>query len=449
MSEEASGTVVYVPLGSSLLAVDEGSSDSDGDDSPYSTGIVHASGTVLSPSSVWDPLPSRGYEVTQITLGARSLSSACLAELRNALVQAALRKSLPQVPLAHACTLVVSMAEQRGPAIAMALTALVAVEWTSAGHRTLRDLIASRELAVEDPVQPLHTTERQRRLRLASGILADLLGFAQQLQVHGLVHGSLNPSSIAVSIDSSGEKATVVAVNGFEHAALAPIAGHAATPPLEAWDVQYAAPEQLLGCRLAPDPATDLWPIGLMVLELLLGRQVLFPDRRASLHRICLYDPPDATKLAAMMPTESTVPVREALQARQAFAKQWADQQAQLPPDFAAEEGEGLPPPTGLQVFAFSAAVPNYLLEHIPRDIIATLGNALRFFPADRAVPRNVLRSDVIPKEYCEVPPDITDSSFYGKDVLQRSVLEWLRDNGSEQAHDGASVLVERRVVSH
>jgi serine/threonine protein kinase len=320
-------------------------------------------------------------------------------------------------------------------------------------------VIASRELAIDLPSSrwPLDAEERSRRLRLVLQILADLLRFAKVMKDQALAHSALHPGCIAVRIAPDGSNAGVVSINGFEHAAFCgAFAGNAARGPS---DQRYAAPEQLLKCQLPPDPATDMWAIGLMALELLVGRHVLFPNPCTTLHRIALYDTPLPAVLATMQP-ESSVAVFHAQQARQAYSRHMTEVQLQShrhQGEPRNDEGEMLPPPTGLMVLAYSATEPNYLLEGIPQDVLALLARILRFAPSDRITADQALAAPVmvaaagsrctvpggspmqIPEILCEPPPDlVADASFYESAGLQKRVLSWLRDNGCER-HESKS----------
>ena len=398
-----------------------------------------------SARSLCDDVCREGHEIVQIDLSGEasdSLETEEAAALRNALVQASLRSCCPQLPLSHTFCEVINRDQ------------LVTAEVVSSSSRrlTIRELIDSKILAIDGPELCLSRQEEERRVGLIKNLFVDLLCFAHVLRDQGLVHGCLTPSCIAVEFAADGRDVSLACVNGFEHASLVPTMRIPQFAPLTAADVVHAAPEQLLGCRLPPDPAIDMWAIGVMMLEVIVGRQFLFPGACSTIHRVAIYDAPAGSTLLAMQPTAHVPLVNEAAQSKEAAMKQIAQMHKSQNPATVPDEGECLPPPTGLQLLAYSPAIPDYTLERVPHELLVPLSSILRFSHQERPTAESALRmfaqdqrlslraaqtlvtylskgSPTGQKMYVDVPPLVSLTDFYSPSVVSENARTWLEAN--------------------
>ena len=97
----------------------------------------------------------------------------------------------------------------------------------------------------------------------------------------------------------------MVGVGGFNQAVEISRLRQRQYPPLaRPKSARRAAPEQLLRCKINAQNASDLWCVGIIILELAFGRELLFDNAAATLHRLFMYEPQAVEQLSSMEPSE-------------------------------------------------------------------------------------------------------------------------------------------------
>lgn len=133
---------------------------------------------------------------------------------------------------------------------------------TEEGPYVLQEMVEGAPLSVV--IAMLRRRKRSLTANLAMTIAAQLAAALKRLHAEGVVHGGLDPGEVLISYDGEVK---------IGDQRLRILDQHLGTDLVEAPDTTYLAPE-LRGDAGAPTDASDVYALGLIVLEMLIGSAV-------------------------------------------------------------------------------------------------------------------------------------------------------------------------------